>query len=221
MMDGGAFDTPAPEVRREMLAEEVDLVARQDRLLRRTLIATAALSVATVAMAGLAGWALSKERVHVYLAERDPAGVVRIIDLDGSRNPDNAVIMAEIEDWLRRAREVTTDAPFNERMRAQAVAATRAGDDDKDRLFDEAKEELKPFADHSVRVVEDLEFYPLTDDGRTWRLLWTETTTDLRDMDTERVPMRAQVTVVVDDPDPDETLSGIRVVPPAIEPRLR
>ena len=35
MKDGGAFDLPAPEARREMLAEEVDLVARQDRLLKR------------------------------------------------------------------------------------------------------------------------------------------------------------------------------------------
>lgn len=219
MMDGSAFEAPAPEVRREILAEEVDLLARQDRLLKRSLAALAALSVATLATAGLAGWALTKEPVHVYLAERDPAGLVRFVNLDGKRNPDNAMIMAEIDHWLRKAREVTTSPPWNERMRSEAVAATAASDDDKDRLFDEAREELKPLGDHTVRVVEDLEFYPLTDDGRTWRLLWTERTTDLRDMDTGRVAMRAQVTVVVDDPDPDETLSGIRIVPPAIEER--
>lgn len=138
-MDGSAFEAPAPEVRREILAEEVDLLARQDRLLKRSLTALAALSVATLATAGLAGWALTKERVHVYLAERDPAGLVRFVNLDARRNPDNAMIMAEIDHWLRKAREVTTSPPWNERMRSEAVSATAASDDDKDRLFDEGK----------------------------------------------------------------------------------
>jgi type IV secretory pathway TrbF-like protein len=221
MKDGGAFDLPAPEARREMLAEEVDLVARQDRLLKMALKAAAALSVATLAMAGLAGWALTKERVHVYLAERDPAGTLHVIDVDGTRNPDDAVIMAEIEHWLRKAREVTPAPPVNERMRGEAVAATKARSEDKDRLFAEAREELKLMGEHTVRVVEDLEFYPLTDDRRTWRLLWTEKTTDLRDMAIRQTPMRAQLTVAVEDPHPDETLSGIRIVPPTIEERRR
>ena len=78
-----------------------------------------------------------------------------------------------------------------------------------------------PLELNSPGVVEDLEFYPLTDDGRTWRLLWTEKTTDLRDMAIRQTPMRAQLTVSVEDPHPKETLSGIRIVPPTIEERRR
>lgn len=220
-MDGNAFDRPAPEARRDMLAEEVDLLSRYERLARRGLMGMAALSATCVALVGLAGWALSKEKVYVYLAERDPAGVVRYVDLDAERNPDNAMIMSEIEHWLQRARAVTPSIGFNEEMRARAVAATTASSEDKDRLFDDARKELAGFGEHTVRAIEDLEFYPLTDDGRTWRLLWTEAVTDLRDMATDRAPMRAQVTVVVGDPDPEETLSGIRIVPPSIEERRR